>query len=487
MRALFGGDPMLTETNGIVRLNKSSRTLTFYDAETGGAQVTDLLAADGTTATSTVTTTGSVVPPFYGPDGVVLLWADAGDGNREPMRGAYPEAALSAAFARKAGAKVVAVGDSHFEGGQQGDGSDWRTTGNRPMGAAMYAWGLWHTGGKFMSVGNWAKGGERTDQILGRIAGPLASGADVALIQMGTNDARQGYTLAHTVTNYTETVRQLREAGMDVICVGLPPINDPTTVRDAMDRINNWLRSFCATERIPFVEVMDLMVNTADRTFATGTHTDGVHLTATAADLAGRRIADALLRRTGQIENVFALTNVDATNLLPNALFLNDAGADGLPDSWYGLGAAEGGTMTQTLEPVTGWVGNAVHIAQGANTNARQVYTDININTGKFAVGDRLRLAARLKTDGGVIAFVQAKFVGSTAARTESRILDCRSTEDAELGSVQEFTVPTGTTNVQVYVYVGAGTGDVWFGQPSLVNLTTLGISSLEYAPGNGW
>lgn len=101
MRALFGGDPMLTETNGIVRLNKSSRTLTFYDAETGGAQVTDLLDGDGTTAISTVTTTGAVVPPFYGPDNVTLLWADAGDGDREPMRGSYESTALSAAYAGK--------------------------------------------------------------------------------------------------------------------------------------------------------------------------------------------------------------------------------------------------------------------------------------------------------------------------------------------------------------------------------------------------
>lgn len=106
MRALFGGDPMLTETNGIVRLNKSSRTLTFYDAETGGAQVTDLLDGDGTTAISTVTTTGAVVPPFYGPDNVTLLWADAGDGNREPMRGAYESTALSATIDEKVEPKV---------------------------------------------------------------------------------------------------------------------------------------------------------------------------------------------------------------------------------------------------------------------------------------------------------------------------------------------------------------------------------------------
>ncbi len=121
MRALFGGDPMLTETNGIVRLNKTSRTLTFYDAETGGARVTDLLAADGTTAITTVTTTGAVVPPFYGPDGVVLLWADAGDGNREPMRGAYPEAALSAAYERGT-SKIVYVSPG---GNDSANGKTW--------------------------------------------------------------------------------------------------------------------------------------------------------------------------------------------------------------------------------------------------------------------------------------------------------------------------------------------------------------------------
>jgi len=64
-------------------------TITAWDAQTGGTQITDLLAADGTTPISYVQSADGSgddqlgqIPAFYGPDDVVQLWLSANDGPR---------------------------------------------------------------------------------------------------------------------------------------------------------------------------------------------------------------------------------------------------------------------------------------------------------------------------------------------------------------------------------------------------------------------
>lgn len=60
----------------------------FYSAEIGGVQYTDLQTSAGTATTTITSSTGSdgrsigTIPPFYGPDGIVEMWASAADGPR---------------------------------------------------------------------------------------------------------------------------------------------------------------------------------------------------------------------------------------------------------------------------------------------------------------------------------------------------------------------------------------------------------------------
>ena len=56
-------------------------TLTFWTAETGGTQHTDLLLDGNPVTTITVDTDGQV-PTFQGPDNVAVMWADAGGNKR---------------------------------------------------------------------------------------------------------------------------------------------------------------------------------------------------------------------------------------------------------------------------------------------------------------------------------------------------------------------------------------------------------------------
>lgn len=76
-RYRFAGGPAdYVASNGRPRVGV---VVTFWTAQTGGAQVTDLLAADGTTPVTSVTSGAEgAIPVFFGPDGVVELWALAG-------------------------------------------------------------------------------------------------------------------------------------------------------------------------------------------------------------------------------------------------------------------------------------------------------------------------------------------------------------------------------------------------------------------------
>lgn len=76
-------DDVAQVTGGVV--------VTFWSAETGGSQHTDLLDVDGVAAASITSSTGAdsravgQIPPFSGPDGVTTMWAQAGTGPRALM------------------------------------------------------------------------------------------------------------------------------------------------------------------------------------------------------------------------------------------------------------------------------------------------------------------------------------------------------------------------------------------------------------------
>lgn len=66
-------------------------TLTFWNAESGGTQYTNLTTLDGVSLSTVTTSTGSdgrslgQIPPFLGPDGVFQMWASANGGPRAIM------------------------------------------------------------------------------------------------------------------------------------------------------------------------------------------------------------------------------------------------------------------------------------------------------------------------------------------------------------------------------------------------------------------
>jgi len=94
----------------------AATVLTFWDAETGGTQYTDLLLNGTTPVTSiTVPATGQT-PAFQGPDGVVAMWAQAGNSAARRVVDAGADIAMQAAVdraaAEAAAAAAIAVGET---------------------------------------------------------------------------------------------------------------------------------------------------------------------------------------------------------------------------------------------------------------------------------------------------------------------------------------------------------------------------------------
>lgn len=86
-RNQFGGTTA-DEVYGLVKVNGQSvesptgATVLFYDAQTGGNQITDLQDSGGAPITSVTADSTGMMPVFFGPDGVTQMWASANGGPR---------------------------------------------------------------------------------------------------------------------------------------------------------------------------------------------------------------------------------------------------------------------------------------------------------------------------------------------------------------------------------------------------------------------
>lgn len=101
--------PFKLGTSTLVALRDGTTYLTFYSAKTGGTQYTDLLDPAGA-ATDRITVTGYQIPRFQGPDAIVGMWADKGDGSaREFMEAQDLAAAAAAVSAASASATAAAA------------------------------------------------------------------------------------------------------------------------------------------------------------------------------------------------------------------------------------------------------------------------------------------------------------------------------------------------------------------------------------------
>ena len=99
-RYLFAPEPIINILAGSAAVQIGANApFTLWTARTGGTQVTDCVAPDGLSALpmsggAFVADASGQPPAFYGPDGVVELWLDAGAGVRYQLVGSDLVAAV---------------------------------------------------------------------------------------------------------------------------------------------------------------------------------------------------------------------------------------------------------------------------------------------------------------------------------------------------------------------------------------------------------
>jgi len=120
---------------------------------------------------------------------------------------------------------------------------------------------------------NGGVGGELTETGVGRFPGALAgSGADVALILEGVNDARSLRPVASIVGNLRTMVQTAKARGVTPLLGTLPPerLSPTNPVGLHIEAVNDGIRAMAAQEGIRVVDFFRRM--TLDDLFADGFH-----------------------------------------------------------------------------------------------------------------------------------------------------------------------------------------------------------------------
>lgn len=141
-------------------------------------------------------------------------------------------------------------------------------------------WYVMQDDARFQSVGGYAHSGYRSDQVL-----PYARayGADVTVIELGTNDINQGVPNATVENNIAAIVKAV--SGQHVLIVAAPPSDVRSGGCCDTDRtvagfeLNKDMSTFAANKGWMFADPFQF-VREYDNTYAPGTDADGVHPTA---------------------------------------------------------------------------------------------------------------------------------------------------------------------------------------------------------------
>jgi hypothetical protein len=145
------------------------------------------------------------------------------------------------------------------------------------------------------ALGGYAHSGYRADQVDALM--PTVPGADVLVVELGTNDVNQAVPAARTIAAVNALVE--REGAPHVLVVDTPPSDHTTSLWGVDRRTGNAAmnRDLAADARQHGWTVVDPFAadRTADGAYAPGTTLDGIHPTTAANVAIARRFASAVV------------------------------------------------------------------------------------------------------------------------------------------------------------------------------------------------
>ena len=150
--------------------------------------------------------------------------------------------------------------------------------------------------GHLDAVDGYARSGYRSDQVLDEV--PAATGADVLVIEVGTNDINQGKTLDSIVTNVAAIATKV---GADHVLLTAAPPSDETSSQWGVNRqrgsveLNARFRSEAATHDWSYTDPF-AAYREADNSWHHGASADGIHPTARSNTTVAKVMAGAIER-----------------------------------------------------------------------------------------------------------------------------------------------------------------------------------------------
>lgn len=327
-------------------------------------------------------------------------------------------------------------------------------------------------------------------------------GGQAGYLVYGRGQGTKGYVwISGTGTSQPTAINQWIDLGTSTPTGSLPSsdtsasptVTDTVRLKNAM--VNAVKRKLSKDRGIPVVDQNSILIDSLTGRYRKNYAGDGTHPDTFTQKRMGIHMYQALraanLLPLGEPELV--IDAFDPLSMLPpiNSGNINQATTGGLllPNvagsvrptgwSWYGSGTASGSSALATDPDVAG---NVYTISR---TGWDGLYSDLTIDRSKWAVGDRVYIAVKIKSsgldaiDGGSISFA-LRSLGSTVANvsgfTISRDIPVTDAPGGWAVWAAEGVVPAGTTDLRIDFNVQGDGASGSIAQLTARNLTKLGL-----------
>ena len=360
---------------------------------------------------------------------------------------------------------VVILGTSIT--GMSTSGSTGFGTGTYYRAYGYFTWAQVRANGHFFLLKNAGVAGEKTDQILARVASVIALNPDLCIVEGGANDVPAGYTSAQTIANLTSIYTALRSAGIRVVVTTVTPrVKSVDTAEHlaTLNTINRFVRDYALDNKDVILCDWYQCLADADGKSTTTFTNDGTHPNVAGAWRMGKKLYDAINAVYQFSDNHQLCVAADDTNsLLPNcALEGGDTKATGWDvNTWAGVTASkdvyDDGTIKYNRQIVTrAEAGTAYMMYSGAVSVAQ---------------GDLVDFAVRLNFDDvTAITAIKVKFSHDSVLICETMEVDLTNVAQAINGvyrSVANY-ITSATGNCTAYVQFDGLVGSVKISNPTL-------------------
>lgn len=379
---------------------------------------------------------------------------------RNKINGNFAELQASVSGDQSRGRRVGGAGDSLMIGAAG-------------LNTAAYNRAERQAAGNWQTVGNFAVGGTRTDQVAHQIPQVYAAGAGTIVINGGTNDIFQSVSEAALRTNFVANVTAVRALGLRYIDVGMPPSNVSTPVAARHAAHELWRGLYCLKNGIQHIDMWSPFA-TASGGWKSGANLDNTHWGPQAAKTAGDRINLAIRDPLSGYPYLLAMTDTadDVGTFVGNAVSYSGQSGATPANGWYNVGS--GGTYSVQSADAGGFgswyrcaVSGGSFVGMGANA--------VTLASLGWSIGDRLAFGFKLRwvdVSGALAMYVQV-----TGGVTGDQPLWGTVGGDAgdDITVYHEFVIAGGTAiGVE---FKASGTGYFEVNRPVIVNLTKLGLA----------